>query len=1203
MRSVFVSSTFKDMQFERDMLQTVVEPQLNATAVRYADSVFFADLRWGISTEDLDSEDGSRKILSVCLDEIDRCRPYMLIFIGDRYGWIPEEQLIRKAADEKRFALPDSHISVTSLEIEFGALQESADLDRCIFCFRDQLPVAEMSPDNRSIYDSESAEHRAKLQALKDKIRSTPGAKIIDYKAGWDAASGKVTGLEDLAEKLTNEMLSLFSPEWKQRAGDTWQQIEKDRTAGFIEKKSAGLYIRPDIYDGIMQKLENGSAPLIIRGASGSGKTTVICQLAEALQEGANVCTVICGNSERMLDIRDILRYMIYFVEELCGRTHAPEDGTVKTLREYRSEFEALLDEYESTAQKKLVFLIDAVDQLSDAAETVFLILPEKKYKSVRFAFSTLESYEIPAYAENRSETVHVRPLDEAAKRAVIESILKKERKEVAPRVIDAIVGREASDNPLYMSLLLRRLVMFNNEDFSEIASLGNDMEAITSYMMNIVESCPPELGTLCRHIADEAGGRINRDLSGHAMRLIAASRFGLRESDMRSIFESRNEAWSQLDFSRLTKYFGPFLIERTDGRIDFTHKSFREGLREADPTRAAVYDREIYDCLSALPSDDPVRQSEIIYHMYKVGDKDALTDMLWNSCALSKNIERETKELRLLCIEYGPEWLISVIKSDHSKQSGSWFYSFFSTVFCGVFRETALEQKCLLQILLAAEEAASESGGFQSDEVRGTLEYQIANIFEDTLEDGSKAIGYYEKAYTHLKNSGGYESDLPARLNLGIICNALASHAAGKNDFAAAEKYYAEADALYSEPGHFLESDPNALRCRAENELSWADCMVSANAFDAAVGHLDKAKQVYESIPAVDPALKEDFFARADNTLVRACMLKGDYARALGLLKEQENYRRREYDRTRDLSARKHLESTLMNMANIYSICGYGKEAVEYAKEAEENARLVDAEMQTAASARSLVNARYRSAALIKQFDPALAGEFAEMAVNGAREVLAGYNNIESRENLALALKTKADIAQEQKDWDQAERCAKEAAALFEENVREAGPGEYETKVLYSKLTVLKVLLGRQEFEGAFALQKEMLEKAREQLLVYPGPVSFGLYDDIIEAPFDMSSGWQRPEYMKVAAGERTATIMMKHDDPVVLAQAEGVCRGACYQIQGLIRFYTGDQVAGMRDMMTAEDAYRRTYEKTGNLFFERKADKIKEMIRISTE
>ena len=99
MKSIFVSSTFRDMQYERDMLQTIVDPELNATAVRYADSVNFADLRWGISTEDLDSETGSRKILSVCLDEIDRCRPYMLIFIGERYGWIPDRSLIKRAAE------------------------------------------------------------------------------------------------------------------------------------------------------------------------------------------------------------------------------------------------------------------------------------------------------------------------------------------------------------------------------------------------------------------------------------------------------------------------------------------------------------------------------------------------------------------------------------------------------------------------------------------------------------------------------------------------------------------------------------------------------------------------------------------------------------------------------------------------------------------------------------------------------------------------------------------------------------------------------------------------------------------------------------------------------------------------------------------------------------------------------------------------
>ena len=118
MQTIFVSSTFKDMHFERDAIQEITLPALNSEAVKYGEHVSFCDLRWGINTGDLDSEAGSRKVLDVCLDEIDRCKPPMVVILGDRYGWIPSESLTNSAAERQRMELEDLQISVTALEID-----------------------------------------------------------------------------------------------------------------------------------------------------------------------------------------------------------------------------------------------------------------------------------------------------------------------------------------------------------------------------------------------------------------------------------------------------------------------------------------------------------------------------------------------------------------------------------------------------------------------------------------------------------------------------------------------------------------------------------------------------------------------------------------------------------------------------------------------------------------------------------------------------------------------------------------------------------------------------------------------------------------------------------------------------------------------------------------------------------------------------
>ncbi len=74
------------MQFERDIITMRVFPELKKFAAQYSTSVSFADLRWGVNTGELDEFESARKVLSVCLDEIDASKPYLIALLGDRYG-------------------------------------------------------------------------------------------------------------------------------------------------------------------------------------------------------------------------------------------------------------------------------------------------------------------------------------------------------------------------------------------------------------------------------------------------------------------------------------------------------------------------------------------------------------------------------------------------------------------------------------------------------------------------------------------------------------------------------------------------------------------------------------------------------------------------------------------------------------------------------------------------------------------------------------------------------------------------------------------------------------------------------------------------------------------------------------------------------------------------------------------------------------
>jgi len=87
---LFVSSTFADLEAERNVLQESVFPRLQALCLAAGCHFQPIDLRWGISEEaTLDQQ-----TMRVCLEEIERCRkvtprPNFIVLLGDRYGWRP----------------------------------------------------------------------------------------------------------------------------------------------------------------------------------------------------------------------------------------------------------------------------------------------------------------------------------------------------------------------------------------------------------------------------------------------------------------------------------------------------------------------------------------------------------------------------------------------------------------------------------------------------------------------------------------------------------------------------------------------------------------------------------------------------------------------------------------------------------------------------------------------------------------------------------------------------------------------------------------------------------------------------------------------------------------------------------------------------------------------------------------------------------
>jgi len=85
---IFISSTFRDMQAERDHLAQVVFPVLRRYVAERDVTLQELDLRRGISEEEL--KQGT--VVDISLKEIANTHPFFIGLLGERYGWVPSEK-------------------------------------------------------------------------------------------------------------------------------------------------------------------------------------------------------------------------------------------------------------------------------------------------------------------------------------------------------------------------------------------------------------------------------------------------------------------------------------------------------------------------------------------------------------------------------------------------------------------------------------------------------------------------------------------------------------------------------------------------------------------------------------------------------------------------------------------------------------------------------------------------------------------------------------------------------------------------------------------------------------------------------------------------------------------------------------------------------------------------------------------------------
>lgn len=650
MSSIFISSTFRDFQAERDGLNKIILPRLNSEARKYGESVDFCDLRWGIDTTD--EALSAQKIISVCFDEIDRADPYMVILIGSRYGYIPDLDIVQRVYDTG-LQLEDLEVSITQLEIEFGLFAKEKNAPHVYVYLRtlqgDNLP---------EIYLAESELHENKLRQLLERLRNVSDLHICEYTA--QCVDGEVRGLEPFLQRVYEDLYRDFSVDWQKYSQLSAFEKERNIQEKTIRDRYPRFVINQNTADSVVEQLNGDTqAFLALKGISGSGKTVLFSYICrEMFKAGWTLIPAVAGVTGLSSDPLLLVDYVIDALETVLGLQHHVFSLTAEKqfgdmgMKAKKDRYLNTLAKEAEKQKKKILIALDAVDLLFDDVWDQYKeFYPRSAGSCVRVFVTATDGFDLPSYFS----CVSLPELVPEMQLTAIRSLELTLHKELSEEVKQKLLHKAQAKNLLYLSLSVQRLMLMDKNDFYLIQSRGGGMAQITQRQLEILDVISPTTHGLALELIRHCVEKIGSTQTEKAMQYIAVSRKGLRIQDLEALLYGKYGSFDRLNFYILINRLRELFIMRATGCIDFQHKTLRQAVCDS-LTDAVPLHKELFTLLNGLPDDDPVRLREILYHAFYAGI-DGFMIRFAGKLRMADYIQ-ETVRASLLPTRYIPDWV-----------------------------------------------------------------------------------------------------------------------------------------------------------------------------------------------------------------------------------------------------------------------------------------------------------------------------------------------------------------------------------------------------------------------------------------------------------------------------------------------------------------------------------------------------------------
>jgi tetratricopeptide (TPR) repeat protein len=635
------------MQAERDHLRTHVFPALEERLRTRRCHLEWVDLRLGVATASL--EDGHQRemhVLKVCLAEVRRCRPFLIVLLGDRYGWVPPAERMVAAAGEEGFSRDVTGRSVTDLEIRFGILDDPEQQPRSLFYFREPLPYADMPAGLAALYsdahaaDPAAGERCARLAVLKQDVALRLPDRVRRYQVHWDHEVRAPTGLDDWGQSVVEDILAeldLDAAQVDAAEAMSWQQAELAVLDDYVEGRARDFVGRSLLLERLAAHASGRVQPsdcwgLCLTGPSGSGKSAVFGELYRRLKrDGSFVFAHAAGASAGAPSIETMLRRWIAELGNALDLDPGLDDDAGPDAVE--ATFQYLLKQMAS--QARVIVLVDALDQFEATTRGRFMTWLPRAWPANACLIATAVAGDASTALGRRSgvETVALPPLEAAEAREIVGRICARYHRTLEPAVVDALLAKIADDGPawsntLWLVLAVEELNLVDADDFTRAARAyhGTPAEQLRALMIDIVAALSPDVVGLYRQTFERAERLFAADPVRAFLGFMAVGRAGWRESDFRALLPGASgEPWSELKFASMRRLFRGQIRQRGAlSQWDFDHAQMRAAVRrhmEANGLDEARLHANVADHLLSLPADDPLRQSETMVHLLGSGD------------------------------------------------------------------------------------------------------------------------------------------------------------------------------------------------------------------------------------------------------------------------------------------------------------------------------------------------------------------------------------------------------------------------------------------------------------------------------------------------------------------------------------------------------------------------------------------------------